>query len=117
MMPTASAVVADIIDVAIGNSARTFESLNIQPQANSGELIEKHGDAASRFYIRLSVNDQAGVFAQIAKILAENEISISGIIKTLILIFLFFGKLCIFSKRSRIVAIKIKFISFFKIII
>lgn len=78
MMPTASAVVADIIDVAIGNSATTFRQLRLQPREKTAPLIVKIGDSVSRFYIRVMAKDQPGVFAQIGKILAENAISISG---------------------------------------
>jgi homoserine dehydrogenase len=78
MMPTASAVVADIIDVAIGNSATTFRQLRLQPREKMAPLIVKIGDSVSRFYIRVMAKDQPGVFAQIGRILAENAISISG---------------------------------------
>jgi len=81
MMPTASAVVADIIDVACGNCATTFENIRIRPRAQSKKLISAIGGLVSRFYIRLMVKDQAGVFAQIGKILADNQISISGILQ------------------------------------
>ncbi len=81
MMPTASAVVADIIDVALGNSATSFRHLNLKPRNEILPLIEKIGDTVSRFYIRLMAKDQAGVFAQIGRILAENSISISGILQ------------------------------------
>ncbi|MEE9370385.1 MAG: homoserine dehydrogenase [Sedimentisphaerales bacterium] len=80
-MPTASAVVADIIDVALGNSATSFRHLRLKPRSETVSLIEKIGDTVSRFYIRLMVKDQPGVFAQIAKILAENAISISGVLQ------------------------------------
>jgi homoserine dehydrogenase len=78
MMPTASAVVADIIDVATGNSATTFRQLRLQPREKTAPLIVKIGDSVSRFYIRVMAKDQPGVFAQIGKILADNAISISG---------------------------------------
>ena len=81
MMPTASAVVADIIDVALGNSATTFRHLHLKPRKEAEPLIEKIDNLVSRFYIRLMVNDQPGVFAQIGKILAENAISISGVLQ------------------------------------
>ncbi len=81
MMPTASAVVADIIDVALGNSATTFRSLNLRPNSEAAGVIEKIGDSVSRFYIRLMVEDRPGVFAQIGRILADNAISISGILQ------------------------------------
>jgi len=81
MMPTASAVVSDIIDVALGNSANTFGHLLLKPRDKTKSLIEKIDNLQSRFYIRLMVKDQPGVFAQIGNILAENSISISGILQ------------------------------------
>ncbi len=81
MMPTASAVVADIIDVAVGNSATTFRHLHLQPRDKTAALIENIGNLVTRFYIRLMVKDQPGVFAQIGRILADNAISISGVLQ------------------------------------
>ncbi len=78
MMPTASAVVADIIDVAIGNSARTFRHLNLKPRSEIGSLIEKIGNSISRFYIRVQAKDQPGVVSSYSKVLGDHQISISG---------------------------------------
>ncbi|MBA7613250.1 Homoserine dehydrogenase [subsurface metagenome] len=78
MMPTASAVVADIIDVALGNSATTFSHLHLRPRNEVESLIEKIDNIISRFYIRIMCKDQPGVIAQWSKILADNQISISG---------------------------------------
>jgi homoserine dehydrogenase len=78
MMPTASAVVADIIDVALGNSATTFSHLHLKPRSETKRLIEKIGDSVSRFYIRVMCKDRPGVLAKIAKILGDHQISISG---------------------------------------
>lgn len=81
MMPTASAVVADIIDVALGNSATTFRHLNLQPREQIAARIEKIDNLITRFYIRLMAKDQPGVFARIGKILGDNAISISGVLQ------------------------------------
>jgi len=81
MMPTASAVVADIIEVALGNSATTFAALTLKPSAEAEPLIDNIDNLVCRFYIRLMVKDQPGVFAQIGKVLAENAVSISGVIQ------------------------------------
>jgi homoserine dehydrogenase len=78
MMPTASAVVADIIDVALGNSATTFRHLHLKPRSEVRQSIEKIGDSVSRFYIRVMCKDRPGVLAKIAKVLGDNQISISG---------------------------------------
>jgi len=78
MMPTASAVVADIIDVAIGNSETTFRHLCLKPRSEVKPLVEKIDDSISRFYIRLMAKDEPGVVAIYGKILGEHKISISG---------------------------------------
>ncbi len=78
MMPTASAVVADIIDVSLGNSATTFRQLNLKDRSQTEPLIEKIDNLVSRFYIRIMCKDQPGVIAQWSKVLAEHQISISG---------------------------------------
>ena len=81
MMPTASAIVADIIEVALGNSGTTFKNLDLKPNAEIAGSIDKIDNLVSRFYIRLMVKDQPGVFAQIGKVLADNAISISGVLQ------------------------------------
>jgi len=78
MMPTASAVVADIIDVALGNSATTFRHLHLKPRGEIESLIEDIDNLVSRFYIKVMCKDQAGVVARWSKILGDHEISISG---------------------------------------
>ena len=78
MMPTAGAVLADVIDVALGNSATTFRHLHLQPRDKTVELIDKIDNLISRFYIRIMCKDQPGVIAQWSRILAEHQISISG---------------------------------------
>jgi homoserine dehydrogenase len=78
MMPTASAVVADIIEVALGNSARTFNHIRIAPRSEAEDRIENIHDLASRFYIRVMVKDEPGVFATLSTILGNHRISISG---------------------------------------
>lgn len=69
MMPTASAVVADIIDVALGNSATTFRHLQLRPRNEINSLIVKIDDCISRFYIRLMAKDQPVSLLKSAKYL------------------------------------------------
>ncbi len=78
MMPTASAVVADIIDVALGNSATSFRHLHLKPRSETASLIENIDNIVSRFYIRIMCKDQPGVIAQWSKVLSDHRISISG---------------------------------------
>ncbi|HUV63252.1 MAG TPA: homoserine dehydrogenase, partial [Sedimentisphaerales bacterium] len=81
MMPAASAVVADIIDVAIGNSGTTFRQMNLRPRSETAPLIEKIDSLVSRYYIRVMCKDKPGVVAQWSRVLADNQISISGAIQ------------------------------------
>ncbi|MBN2314583.1 MAG: homoserine dehydrogenase [Sedimentisphaerales bacterium] len=81
MMPTASAIVADIIDVALGNSGMTFRHLRQLPRDRTAGLIECIDNIVSRFYIRIMCKDRPGVIAQWSRVLADHEISISGAIQ------------------------------------
>jgi len=78
MMPTASAILADIIDVALGNSRTTFQHLHLKPRSESKELIENVDDLVSRFYIRVMAKDEPGVVARYGQALGNHQISISG---------------------------------------
>ncbi len=81
MMPTASAVVADIIDIALGNSKSTFQNLSIRSKSEAGVSIETIANQSCRFYIRIMCKDQPGIMAQLSRILAEQNISISGVLQ------------------------------------
>jgi len=81
MMPTASAVVADIIDVALGSSGTTFRQLNLRPRNESARFIENIDNKVNRFYIRIMCKDRPGVIAQWSRVLADHQISISGAIQ------------------------------------
>jgi homoserine dehydrogenase len=78
MMPAASAAVADIIDVALGNSATTFRNLRLIPRCEAQSLVEKIDESVSRFYIRVMAKDRPGVVARYSKVLGDHQISISG---------------------------------------
>lgn len=79
-MPTASAVVADLIDVASGRAQQTFPLLEIWNSPDSltvlpAEQIER------RYYLRFMVEDRPHVIADIADILGRNEISVATIVQ------------------------------------
>ena len=78
MMPTASAVVADIIEAATGNSRRTFKNLVLRPAKETKEMLSDISNLESRFYIRLMAENRPGVVACYGRILGDHEISISG---------------------------------------
>ena len=80
-MPTASAVVADLIDLAVGRAQKTFASMQLWSDQDNGLSLQPSATVKSRFYLRLSVKDQPGVLAEIARVLAEHHISISSVIQ------------------------------------
>lgn len=78
---TASAVVADLVDVALNlkfGSHRRVPAFRIGPQFK--KLIPME-EVESRYYLRLQVQDKPGVVAKIAGILGERKISISSIVQ------------------------------------
>ena len=81
MMPTASAVVADIIETAMGISQKLFSSQTMMPLDQTKKILTPAADLQARFYIRLEVVDTPGTFAQIAQTLSDNNISISGLLQ------------------------------------
>lgn len=79
-MPTASAVVADLVDFAIGRTQLTFPRLEIWNNDSPltvlpSELIER------RYYLRFNVEDKPHVIADIADILGRQEISLASVIQ------------------------------------
>jgi homoserine dehydrogenase len=80
-MPTASAVVADMIDTAVGRTQLTFRTLELFSQAEARVEICPSDEALSRFYFRFTVDDHPGVLGQIASILGQHRISISSVIQ------------------------------------
>ena len=78
---TASAVVADITDVAlniVNGSVRRIPAFRPGEQFDEVVSID---EAASRYYLRFMVKDCPGVLASITQILAEKSISISSLIQ------------------------------------
>jgi homoserine dehydrogenase len=81
MMPTASAVVADIIDIALGTSQHLFETMPMATDALPAANIKPIDEVNSRFYIRIMAQDKPGVFAAYGQVLGKHGISISGAIQ------------------------------------
>jgi homoserine dehydrogenase len=80
-MPTASAVVADLIDMAVGRAQRTFHTLRLWSGTGATIPLRQPATVRSRFYVRLTVQDRVGVMAEITRVLAENQISIASIVQ------------------------------------
>lgn len=78
--PTASAVTADIIDMAIGRAQLTFGQLdlwNVSPRFT----IAPEAETRSRYYLRLSVEDRPHVMADVTHILGRHGISLATVIQ------------------------------------
>jgi homoserine dehydrogenase len=80
-MPTASAVVADMIDTAVGRTALTFRTLELWSHRKARVNASDYDHAQGRFYLRFNVEDHPGVMAQVAGILGEHRISIASVLQ------------------------------------
>ncbi len=82
--PTASAVVADLVDVTRLHTAdpdHRVPHLAFQPGALAATRMLDIAEVVTSFYLRLRVADQAGVLARITGILAEHDISIDAVLQ------------------------------------
>ena len=80
-MPTASAVVADMIDMAVGRTQLTFRTLELWSQKEARVKLLDHSQLPGRYYLRFTVEDKPGVLAEIAGVLGRNGISIASVIQ------------------------------------
>ena len=76
--PTASAVVSDIADAATG---RKLPLLTVKNDEIKALPIVPLSEREGEYYLRLEVRDEPGVIAQIAKILGDEQVSISSMIQ------------------------------------
>jgi len=80
-MPTASAVTADIIDLAIGRSQRTFQTLRLWTRNGERLEIRPPEMMRTRFYLRALVSDRPGTLAEVSGVLASHGVSIASVIQ------------------------------------
>jgi homoserine dehydrogenase len=82
--PTASAVVADLVDVTrliTADPDHRVPALAFQPDALAATPILPMSQVITAFYLRLQVADRAGVLADITRILADSEVSIDAVLQ------------------------------------
>ena len=82
--PTASAVIADLVDVTRMDTAdpdNRVPHLAFQPDAVQDTPILPLAEIESAYYLRLRVVDKPGVLADITRILADQQISIDAMIQ------------------------------------
>lgn len=80
-MPTASAVVADLVNVAIGTTQLAFSQLKIFPDTAEPARVVPFDALRSRYYLRVTVKDEPGVMAQVSRALGQQGISLSAILQ------------------------------------
>ncbi|MCL4526944.1 MAG: homoserine dehydrogenase [Gammaproteobacteria bacterium] len=82
--PTASAVVADLVDVArtmTADPSNRVPHLAFQPDAMSALPLLPMAEVESAYYLRIHAHNRPGVLAQVATMLAEYEISIEALVQ------------------------------------
>ena len=82
--PTASAVVADIVDVTRSLTTdpdNRVPHLAFQPDKINNTPILEIGDIETAYYLRLNAEDRPGVMADITRIMGESDISIEAILQ------------------------------------
>lgn len=82
--PTASAVVADLMDVARlidATSAQRVPYLAFQPEQVQDLAILPIDEVQSAYYLRLRASDKPGVLADVTKILGDRSISIDAMLQ------------------------------------
>ena len=82
--PTASAVIADLVDIArlhSADAAQRVPHLAFQPDAMSNTPVLTMGEVVTSYYLRLNVADEAGVLANVTSILAKAGISIDAVLQ------------------------------------
>lgn len=81
-MPTASAVVSDLINTVVGRMAITFRTLNLwSTNGHAPVSLRDPAHVPGRFYLRFNVDDRPGVMAELAGILGRHGISIASVIQ------------------------------------
>jgi homoserine dehydrogenase len=82
--PTASAVIADLVDIARLHTAdpnNRVPHLAFQPDELHATPVLPINEVVTAFYLRLRVADQKGVVAAITRILADGDISIDAMLQ------------------------------------
>jgi homoserine dehydrogenase len=83
-LPTASAVVADLVDVTrliTADPEHRVPHLAFQPDRLSADPVLPIGEVETSYYLRMKVLDKPGVLADITRILADSTISIEAMVQ------------------------------------
>ncbi len=78
-LPTASAVVGDVFDIA--RDIKTNSSARIGCTCYKNIPVKKMADTYSRYFLRLKVEDRCGVLAEMTAVFAKYHVSVAQIIQ------------------------------------
>ncbi len=81
MLPTASAIVADVMDAARGSAQQTFTKLQFFQNPRADLTVIPQGKIRSRYYVRFTVEDRPGAMGKVATVLGEFGLSIASVIQ------------------------------------
>ncbi len=76
---TASAVVANIIDIA--RSGKSKPMLGFDKPMERGLVLKPALDIESKYYLRINVSDKKGVLAKVTKMFEDNDISVETMLQ------------------------------------
>ncbi len=82
--PTASAVIADLVDItrlATADPEHRVPYLAFQPDSMGNIPIVPMAEITTSYYLRMRVTDRPGVLADVTRILADGEISIDAMLQ------------------------------------
>jgi homoserine dehydrogenase len=77
---TASAVVANIIDIARSGKSKPMLGFD-RPMEGKQLTLKPVDEIESKYYLRINVNDKAGVLARLTKLFEDNNISIETMLQ------------------------------------
>jgi homoserine dehydrogenase len=80
-MPTASSIVADVLDAAMGRARITFEKTAWLAGRAAAIRVLPMSEVHTRYYLRFDVADRPGVLASIAGILGRHGISVASVLQ------------------------------------
>ncbi len=80
-LPTASAVVGDLIDVISGRATSSARVRDLWLDPTPAITLAPSSQIMSRYYLRFTIADRPGVLARLAQILGEKGISIASVIQ------------------------------------
>jgi homoserine dehydrogenase len=80
-MPTASAVVADMVSLATGRAQSAFDVLGVWPDRAAPARLLPVGSLRGRHYIRVTTRDGDAVLARLAAIFGRRQVGIASMVR------------------------------------